>query len=189
MTTAERSHTMKDYSDARFYAISGIGYGKGFTPEEAQENYVATQLRNYPARSTVYGTRKKWQEALTTGDAKAIVWEAPEGTTGFVLDGRVRWQDADGKYTDADLSHRYIRLGLKIENHYEDGSKVRTRADVLVPAPPEGDTDAYEEWEQDHIFAVTGTGKTDGDSAYFVEVVTSDCPDVIAVGTEYEFGL
>lgn len=182
--------TTKDYSKALFYAISGLGYGKGFTPEEAVENYVTTQLRNYPAKSTIYKTRPKWQEALRTGDAKAVVWEAPEGTVGFVLDSRVRWYDAENNYTNADVSHRYIALGLAIENHYEDGDEVDTTANILIPAPPEDtDSDAYQDWEYDYIFPATGTGKTEGDSSYFVEVVTSDCPDVIAVGREYEFGL
>lgn len=181
---------MKDYSKSRFYAISGIGYGKGDTPEEAVDNYVATQLRNHPAKNTVFKTKPKWEAALRSGDAKGIVWEAPEGTVGFVLDGRVRWEDAEGNYTNANVSQRYIRLHLKIENYY-DGDKVRTQADVLVPAPPqEPDTDdEMTDWEQEYIFEATGTGRTEGNSAYFVEVTASDCPDLIPVGTEYEFGL
>lgn len=75
----------KDYSNARFYAISSIGYGKGFTAEEAVENYVKTQLRNHDWRNTIFQSRKDWEEALRTGEAKAQVWAAPREAEGFVL--------------------------------------------------------------------------------------------------------
>lgn len=82
-----------------------------------------------------------------------------------------------------------VTLQLKIENHYA-GGKVRTKATCIVPLPPEDrDSDEYQDWENEFIFAETGTGQTEGDSAYFVEVTASSQPDVIAVGTEYEFGL
>ena len=81
----KHTNARPDYSDARFFAISSIGYGKGFTAEEAVENYVATQLANHPASSTVFGTKAKWEEALRSGEAQADVWQAPEGWTGFVL--------------------------------------------------------------------------------------------------------
>lgn len=84
----------------RYWAISGLGYGKGNTPGEAIENYVAAQKRNLPAKSTIYGTPKKWDEALRTGEAKADVWRAPDGATGFVLDPSLKWE-IDGKYVSA----------------------------------------------------------------------------------------
>lgn len=85
----------------RYWAISGMGYGKGNTPGEAIENYVATQKRNLPAKSTVFKTPKAWDEALRTGAAKADVWHAPEGTVGFVLDPSLKWETADGTYVAA----------------------------------------------------------------------------------------
>lgn len=85
-----------------------------------------------------------------------------------------------------------ITLDLKIENYY-DGDKVVTRPTITIPYPPNeaDDPDGYDEWlnGDDSIFEATGTGRTEGDSAYFVEVVGSTRPDVIPVGTEYEFGL
>lgn len=96
---------MTDYSDARFYAISGIGYGKGFTAEEAVENYVKIQLRNHPAKNTVFGTRAKWEAALRTGEAKPQVWHAPEGATGFILDSRIHWTMKDGSHVTATEEH------------------------------------------------------------------------------------
>lgn len=95
----------------RYYAISGFGYGRGDTPGEAIEQYVSAQLRSFPAKSTRFGTPKKWEAALRTGEAKAVVWLAPEGTTGFVLEsGSVRWlsNDANDKtiYTEARAEER-----------------------------------------------------------------------------------
>lgn len=86
---------MTDYTAARFYAISQIGYGKGFTAEEALENYVQHQLPRW--KDTIFKTKKQWEEALRTGGAKAEVWKAPEGTVGFVLsyDG-IFWKMPEG---------------------------------------------------------------------------------------------
>jgi hypothetical protein len=77
-----------------------------------------------------------------------------------------------------------IDLTLKIENHYASGV-VTTTAQAQVSEPPPFDDRA--DWEDDEIFPHTGTGKEDGDSAYFV--TSSSRPDLIPVGTEYEFGL
>jgi hypothetical protein len=89
---------VKDYSTARFWAISSIGYGKGFTAEEALENYVKTQMRNHPASSTVFKTKAKWEEALRTGEAKPVLHRSPEGFDGFVLgfDGLQWKREVDG---------------------------------------------------------------------------------------------
>lgn len=83
-----------------------------------------------------------------------------------------------------------VTLTLQIDNIYEDGDEVRTTATVTVPAPPDpSDESAYEDWAYDHIFAATGTGKTEGDSGYFVEVTETSDPATVPVGTEFEFGL
>ena len=91
----------KDYADAPYYAITGLGYGKGFTVTEAYENYVQSQLRNLRAKDTIYETKPKFEAALRNGDLRPDIWKAPEGTTGFVLDTRLRWCDADNNYTEA----------------------------------------------------------------------------------------
>lgn len=87
---------MTDYTTALFWAISGIGYGKGFTAEEAEANYVTAQLRNYRAKDTIYGTGPKFRAALESGDLRPSIWQAPEGTTGFFSDGQIHWTRGDG---------------------------------------------------------------------------------------------
>jgi hypothetical protein len=83
-----------------------------------------------------------------------------------------------------------IRLELEIENHY-DGDVVTTHKTVTVTMPPEDqDSDEYDDWLNDGpIFEATGTGRTEGNSAYFVKVLSSTYKKAIPVGTEYEFGL
>ena len=94
----------------RFYALSGLGYGRANTPGEAIENYVEAQMRSLPAASTIYGTPKKWEKALRTGDAKAQVWLVPEGTVGHVQGSGLQWisegPDGENIYTPARGSER-----------------------------------------------------------------------------------
>lgn len=100
---------MKDYSNSRYFAISGIGYGKGDSPVEAIENYVASQLRNIPASRTIFGTKKAWEAALRNDPAaSARVWRAPLGATGFVLgyDG-LQWE-LGGRYVPAKTDHELV---------------------------------------------------------------------------------
>jgi hypothetical protein len=82
-----------------------------------------------------------------------------------------------------------IDLTLEIDNVYEDGEDVQTVAQVQVSEPQGSDgSDTRSDWEMDEIFPHTGTGRTDGNSAYFVNVAASSRPDLIPVGTTYEFG-
>ena len=84
---------MTDYSDASFFAISTIGYGRGFTPDEAVSNYYDTQVSNF---AHLHRLRAKRREIIAEA-APPTVWEAPEGTEGFTTDGsRVFWLRADG---------------------------------------------------------------------------------------------
>jgi hypothetical protein len=82
---------MKDYGKAQFWAISSIGYGKGFSPEEALDNYVKTQVRNFAASTTVFKTKAKWEEALRSGEAAPEIWKAPEEADGFVFGMGAPW--------------------------------------------------------------------------------------------------
>jgi len=85
---------------------------------------------------------------------------------------------------------RVVSIGLRIENRYPaigDEPIVTTVERVQVPPPPTDET-ALHEWEQTHILPHTGTGRTKGDSFYDVEVTASSHPDIIPVGTTYEFG-
>lgn len=79
-----------------------------------------------------------------------------------------------------------ILVHLVIDNFYEDGDEIQTRVETYVPAPPpQSYEDAYEEWSQDYIFEQTGTGKTEGNSGYFVKCVYSS--DTSLVDREWEF--
>jgi hypothetical protein len=79
---------MTDYSDARYFAISGAGYGKGHSPKEARENYEKTQAMNFR-----HIEKAQWREG---GEFAPTIYLAPEGATGFVLGMGLHWTDADG---------------------------------------------------------------------------------------------
>jgi len=86
-----------------------------------------------------------------------------------------------------------INVTLHIDNYY-GGDKIKTVVETQVEDPPVGyipgfaERDEFADWEHDEIFQHTGTGQESGDSAYFVTVASSSRPDLIPVGTEYEFG-
>lgn len=81
-----------------------------------------------------------------------------------------------------------IVVTLDIDNFYEDDENVQTTVHTEIPAPPlDVDSSEYDDWKYDHIFEHTGTGKPEGDSGYFVKVVSSSRPDLLPVDTEFEF--
>lgn len=109
-----------------------------------------------------------------------------------------------------------ITVSLHIENHYELHGQIDTDVtDVEIEVPPvtpEHDcpndvprrtfadpvpdcgvcdqaSEDYSEWSYEQINQYTGTGREDGDAAYFVEVTKSSDESVLTVGTEFEFGL
>lgn len=87
-------------------------------------------------------------------------------------------------------------LTLKIENFYEDGDKSATTLyDVEVPDPPT-EPEPHEEWAEEHLYPLTGTGRYAGndageertpDAAYFVEIIAASHPAL--VGRTYEWGV
>ena len=79
-----------------------------------------------------------------------------------------------------------LRWQLAIENYY-DGEVVDTAATVHAPPPPDGNKDAVDEWLYEYIWSATGTGRTEGNSAYFVKV--TKCTNPVFVGREFEFGI
>lgn len=83
-----------------------------------------------------------------------------------------------------------ITISLKIENAYADGTQITTYAtDVQMPAPPVGgeqDAEQWDTWKYEHLYAFTGTGRTDGDSWY--DVTVTACSDPALVGRTFEFG-
>ena len=81
-----------------------------------------------------------------------------------------------------------INVTLEIDNIY-DGDTIQTTVQTSLPPPPslDHDSEEYSDWEYDYIFTHTGTGRTSGDSGYFVTVTASDRPEMLPVGTEFEF--
>lgn len=77
-----------------------------------------------------------------------------------------------------------IEIAVSIENIY-DSETILTADRVTVPAPP-AEVDEREDWAQDVLFPLTGTGRTEGNSAYVLTITASDDPEL--VGATYEFG-
>ncbi|MCS0601119.1 hypothetical protein NX794_07725 [Streptomyces sp. LP11] len=78
-------------------------------------------------------------------------------------------------------------IGLRIENRYGGGAEIETTSVVAVPLPlPDEDTTERSDWEYDHIFPETGTGRDDGDAWYDVEVTRSTAPELL--GLTFQFG-
>jgi len=83
----------KDYSTARYWVISDVAYGKGFTAEEARLNYRATLRRDFS-----HLTEEEIEEF--TPD---VAWHAPEEATGFFsgyfMDGgpKIMWTKDNGE--------------------------------------------------------------------------------------------
>ncbi|QAX95527.1 hypothetical protein SEA_BARTHOLOMEWSD_78 [Streptomyces phage BartholomewSD] len=76
-------------------------------------------------------------------------------------------------------------IKLRIENSYADGAEIETEAVVTVPLPYPEDSDEREDWEGEHIFPETGTGRS-GDAVYEVWVVESTAPELL--GKNFRFG-
>lgn len=81
-----------------------------------------------------------------------------------------------------------ITASFRIENAYEDGEEVVTFAtDVVLPSPPaDEESQEYSDWAYEHVHPLTGTGRTDGDAWYDVEVVACSVPEL--VGRTFDFG-
>lgn len=76
-------------------------------------------------------------------------------------------------------------IKLRIDNAYEDGSEVETEATTTVPLPYPDDLNEQTDWEWEHIFPQTGSGRTDGAAYYEVEIVESTAPELL--GKTFEF--
>jgi hypothetical protein len=118
------------------------------------------------------------------GDEAAIFYGHPDT---IVAKLRAALAEAERHATAERTRPAEITLDLSIENTYEDGDEVTTTATATLPLPPFGDEER-EEWANEHIMPLTGTGKTDGDAWYDVKVTASNMPDLIPVGQTYEFG-
>jgi hypothetical protein len=83
-----------------YYAITGIGWGRGDTIDEALTNYFAHQRRNFRGITDT-----------ELDEAWGFVWQAPEGATGFTLDLVLYWQFEDGPPEQADPLQRVWPIG------------------------------------------------------------------------------
>lgn len=77
------------------------------------------------------------------------------------------------------------RISVLVSNAYDDGTEVFTTDTATVPPPP-ADEDGREEWWQEHVFPLTGSGRfVDGNALYTVWITASDAPAL--VGLTHEF--
>jgi hypothetical protein len=90
----------EDAMQPTFYAITGLGWGKGDTPIEAVETYLRIQRTNFPHLT---------DDEIT--EVWGFVWQAPEDATGFSLDSRLWWQ-TDAGPREADASERVLPIGV-----------------------------------------------------------------------------
>lgn len=95
-------------------------------------------------------------------------------------------RDDDGYCNLCGYQDALVWIKVRVDNIYEDGEEITLEREAAIAAPP-ADENERSDWEQEEIFALTGTGRTTGEAGYFVEVLESSDPDVIPVGTEYEF--
>lgn len=84
---------MDDYNGARYWAISAVGYGRGFSPGEAESNYAERVAMDFKHLHRVKAKRLE----IVRDTFPATVWKSPEEAIGFVLDSQVRWTFADGR--------------------------------------------------------------------------------------------
>lgn len=79
-----------------------------------------------------------------------------------------------------------MSIRVQVENIYELYEPVTTHMTAQVAPFPHGkDEDVVDEWWQEEIYPLTGTGNEDGNSSYFVTVVA--CDDPALVGAEREW--
>jgi hypothetical protein len=78
-----------------------------------------------------------------------------------------------------------LRLTLRITNVYPDETVEQTTV-VTVPAPE--NVYDLDEWAEDHLMPLTGTGREKGDAGYFVKITDSP-DDPILVGSEFAWGI
>lgn len=74
-----------------------------------------------------------------------------------------------------------VTLTLSITNVYDDDELAHFETKE-VPAPNGEDLD---DWADEHLFPLTGTGHTTGAAGYFVKVVESSDPEL--VGRDWEW--
>jgi hypothetical protein len=89
-----------------------------------------------------------------------------------------------------------VRVYCRVENYYpaaDDEIVTWPVADLpLPPGPmPEPGQDCPEDvdnWINDELVTLTGTGRTKGDAMYDLEVLASSRPDLVPLGYCHEWG-
>lgn len=111
--------------------------------------------------------------------AQVICDALNDGSRGERYADQLDWTDEE-----AEAVRPKHHIEVKVENVYPDGT-VRTNAEAEVPLPPLQDLD---EWAEEHLMPLTGTGRTEGDAGYFLTITKFDARPEL-VGTEYEWGI
>lgn len=131
-----------------------------------------------------------WQYHVEAKTRESAVQQAYESAVSEGLDRDQLWTAAE--VTVLNMTEK-ITVVLKIENHYpeEEGDPIMTAWSGEIDPPPDNvavGSEGWDDWAYDEIFPYTGTGQTEGNSAYFVEVTGSSDPEKLPVGTEFEWG-
>jgi len=84
-----------------------------------------------------------------------------------------------------------ITLELNIDNIYEDGESITNLVEVEVEEPwaPVENWEELEIWADECLQEHTGTGRTEGEASYFVEITKAPEEWQSLVGKHFEWGV
>ncbi|MBU2698854.1 MULTISPECIES: hypothetical protein [Pimelobacter] len=86
----------------------------------------------------------------------------------------------------AETTEATVTLKVRIENYSAQGEEVLAYETATVPALPRGASAGdRQNWFDDHLFALTGTGQTTGDWCYFLTIV--EASDEALIGQSFEW--
>jgi hypothetical protein len=146
-----------------------LAFEAGNSPQESE---AVKEYRSWKVRSLCVG------DVVAVEDDKHVVTALACEPVGFTPVDLTQF-----KLVDA------VIVSLCVENAYELYEDVEvTVTDVVLPAPPDDEESSdYQEWSQEYIIdRYTGTGHTDGDSWYDVEITASSDPAL--VGRTFDWG-
>lgn len=171
--------------------VEDMDPGRGYEEEDYRENLREAWLtaRRPGSRQFDLDILERYQSferpyrKWSTGQ-----WQEPEDNGDLDIPPGFSTRGLDEEEMTGFLGKGLVRIGIKIENTYELYDDVTTYGVVEVTTPPDPDGEAYDDWRDDNIKVWTGVGHTDGDSWYDVTVTHSSHPDVIPVGTTWDWG-
>lgn len=106
-----------------------------------------------------------------------------------------QYTDGPGQLPALPVGEGHVALVLRVENSYELHDDITTWCTAVVPRPPvplseagEPEYPGYGDWAWEHVHPLTGAGHPGGDSWHDVEVLASSDPNVVPVGTRFDFG-